>query len=240
MLVQGRGVALETQRLTGQGHFAVVLDPVSFRAGQHFENGSADDVVRREAGDPFESGVDGQEAVVDRLAFRIEDHLMQSETIEHPAEEHLVALFQPMKGRGIDQEPFHANYPVPFFHWVDGKGVVANTAVAPLARELPSPHGRAGQHLPEGFAGLLNVGFHLGHREMPADDLARVREAMHVQPGVVDPLETAILADLEIPRPGVLDSAAESGLPQRPAGSSCHGILWDVFHGVAPLSGRIS
>ncbi len=209
MLIQPGMAALETQWLAGQGDFPIVLDPVGFRARQHFQDRSADDISSRESGHLLESPVDRQETVVGRLALCIEDHFVQRKAIQHLAEEHLIALFQPMKGCRVDQEPFQPNDPVSVFHRVRGKGVIANAAILPLPGEFSRCNRVSSQHLSYNFAGFLQVAIHLGHAEMEPGDLRGFRIAVHSQPGVIDPLEITIGVDLEITRPGILDGTAE-------------------------------
>ena len=92
ILVQIAGVVFEGGRFAGQRHSAVGLDPVRLGARQDFQHGLAHDGVRLQAGQPLEGRVDGQEAVIDRPASRVADHLVQGETVQHVFEEGLIAF----------------------------------------------------------------------------------------------------------------------------------------------------
>ena len=79
-------VMFERDGLAGGDDFAVGFDPEGLGVGHDFEGTVADGVGGGVAGEAFEGGVDGEEAVVGRLAVGVEDHLLEGEAIDHLVE----------------------------------------------------------------------------------------------------------------------------------------------------------
>ena len=107
MLVQGGRILLEERGSTGQGHLSVGFDPSRFGLGEDLEDGFAEDVRGFQAGHAFEGGVDGQEAVVDRLALGIAEDFVDGEPIEHFVEEGAVVLFGAFAGGDVAGDAVH-------------------------------------------------------------------------------------------------------------------------------------
>ena len=108
MPAQRRYEPLHLGRFAGQRYPAVALDPVRLGAGQDFQHGLAHDVFRLQAGQPLERRVDGQKAVIDRLAPRVAEDFMQGKTVQHLLEEGLIALLGPLAFGDVREGGVHA------------------------------------------------------------------------------------------------------------------------------------
>ena len=87
----GRRLVLEARRLARERHPAIGVEPERVQAGQHLARGAAHGI--HQAGVLLEHRVHLQEAVVDRLAGRVEDHLEDAEALVDRLEQGAIAFF---------------------------------------------------------------------------------------------------------------------------------------------------
>jgi hypothetical protein len=96
----GLGAADKPCRLAGQRHPAADLEPVILQVRYHLARGFARRIVKTRH--LREQGVDFEEAIVDRTAVLVEQHLADADTLVHGVEQRPIAAFAPIR---IGYEP---------------------------------------------------------------------------------------------------------------------------------------